>query len=154
VVYREPFWRADGLSGITFSADGGVAFTTDNSPPSGSVGVLVGFIEGADARRLSPAPGEARRTEALASVAGRFGPDALEPIAYHELDWSMERWTRGCYSGHLPPGGWTAFGHALLEPCGPIHWAGTETAVRQAGYIDGAIESGLRAAAEVQAALG
>jgi monoamine oxidase len=32
-----------------------------------------------------------------------------------------------------------------------VHWAGTETAERWSGYIDGAISSGKRAAAEVRA---
>lgn len=43
-------------------------------------------------------------------------------------------------------------GPALRTPIGRIHWAGTETAERWSGYIDGAIESGERAAAEVLAA--
>jgi monoamine oxidase len=154
VVYPSPFWRDTGLSGISFDTTGGVAFTADNSPPAGSVGVLVGFIEGAVARRVSPLSHGERRRFALDGLARRFGPDARRPIAYHELDWSMEPWTRGCYSGHLAPGAWVAFGPALIEPCGPTHWAGTETAFHQAGYIDGAIDSGIRAAAEVHAALG
>jgi monoamine oxidase len=37
---------------------------------------------------------------------------------------------------------------------GPIHWAGTETATVWSGYMDGAVSSGQRAAAEVLAALG
>ena len=53
----------------------------------------------------------------------------------------------------MPPGAWTQFGPALREPVGRIHWAGTETAIRWCGYMDGAIESGHRAADEVLAAL-
>jgi monoamine oxidase len=41
----------------------------------------------------------------------------------------------------------------LRAPWRRIHWAGTETATRWIGYMDGAVESGLRAAAEVGAAL-
>jgi monoamine oxidase len=37
---------------------------------------------------------------------------------------------------------------------GRIHWAGTETAERWTGYIDGAIDSGQRVAAEILDALG
>ena len=43
----------------------------------------------------------------------------------------------------------TAFGPALREPIGPLHWAGTETATKWNGYIDGALQSGERAAREV-----
>jgi monoamine oxidase len=64
-------------------------------------------------------------------------------------NWSAERWTRGCYGAFFPPGAWTAFGHALREPIGPLHWAGTETAQRWMLYMDGAVESGERAATDV-----
>ena len=43
--------------------------------------------------------------------------------------------------------GWA--GEALRRPCGRIHWSGTETADQWLGYLDGAIQSGERAAAEV-----
>jgi monoamine oxidase len=36
---------------------------------------------------------------------------------------------------------------------GPLHWAGTETADEWTGFMDGAVRSGQRAAAEVAAAL-
>jgi monoamine oxidase len=53
----------------------------------------------------------------------------------------------------MPPGTWTGFGPALREPVGPVHWAGSETATRWAGYMDGAVRSGERAAADVLASL-
>ena len=50
---------------------------------------------------------------------------------------------------HAPTGVLTEFGHALREPCGRIHWAGTETSPKMCGWIDGAIRSGELAASEV-----
>ena len=50
---------------------------------------------------------------------------------------------------HTPPGVLTEFGSALREPCGRIHWAGTESSAKMYGFIDGAVRSGERAAAEV-----
>ncbi|MGB8791101.1 MAG: FAD-dependent oxidoreductase, partial [Mycobacterium sp.] len=41
----------------------------------------------------------------------------------------------------------------LRRPVGPIHWAGTETADEWTGFLDGAVRSGQRAAAEVAARL-
>lgn len=32
---------------------------------------------------------------------------------------------------------------------GRVHWAGTETATKWQGYMDGALQSGIRAAGEV-----
>jgi monoamine oxidase len=42
-----------------------------------------------------------------------------------------------------------AYGSTIREPHGRVHWAGTETATYWAGYMDGAVRAGERAAAEV-----
>jgi monoamine oxidase len=152
VVYDEPFWRAEGLTGQAAGDRAPIRFTFDNSPPSGSPGVLVCFLEGAQARRFGRIDAPARRRAVLASLVGYFGPRAGKPIDVIEQDWSAEEWTRGCYGAHLAPGVWTQFGPALREPVGRIHWAGTETASVWSGYMDGALTSGERAAAEVLAA--
>jgi monoamine oxidase len=47
----------------------------------------------------------------------------------------------------------TLFGPALRAPVGRLHWAGTETATEYTGYMEGAVESGTRAASEVVARL-
>jgi monoamine oxidase len=126
--------------------------TFDNCPPGGSPGVLLGFLEGAQARRLARADQASRRQEVLSSFGRLFGPRALRPAAYIEQDWTAEEWTRGCYGAHFPPGTWTQFGPALRRPVGRLHWAGAETATVWSGYMDGAVRSGERAAAEILAA--
>ena len=50
----------------------------------------------------------------------------------------------------MGPGVMTRFGAALREPCGRIHWASSETAEEWAGYIEGGLRSGIRAAQEVR----
>jgi monoamine oxidase len=52
------------------------------------------------------------------------------------------------------PGALSGFGPALREPVGPLHWAGTETATEWCGYLEGALQSGERVAAEVAESLG
>jgi len=153
VIYDEPFWRADGLSGQATGDGEGSRVVFDNSPQDGSPGVLLAFVEGDQARTLSRAGADVRRTAVLDSLARYFGPRAAKPADYIELDWQQERWTGGCYGTLFGPGVWTRYGHALREPVGPIHWAGTETASTWAGYMDGAVRSGERAAAEVLAQL-
>lgn len=74
-------------------------------------------------------------------------------MAYRERDWAAEEYSRGCYGAFANPAALTRFGRSLRTPVGPVHWAGTETATRWAGYIDGAVESGQRAAEEVALAL-
>jgi monoamine oxidase len=153
-VYDRPFWRDAGLSGEAAGDTAPVKVVFDGTPPQdGSPGVLVAFIEGADAIRLSSVSADDRRSEVLDVLAHYVGDAARRPVAFLERDWGAEPWTRGCYGAHLPPGAWTQVGTALREPVGPIHWAGTETAERWCGYIDGAITSGERAAAEVDALL-
>lgn len=149
-VYEEPFWRAAGLSGQVTSDRGPVRVTFDNSPPQGGRGVLLGFLEGDYARRLGRAEPAEREAAVIDCFVRFFGERAARPLQYVEKNWSAEQYTRGCYGAFLPPHTWTAFGHALRAPIGSLHWAGAETATEWMGYMDGAIQSGERAAAEVQ----
>jgi monoamine oxidase len=148
-VYERPFWRGQGLTGQATSDVGPVRVTFDNSPPDGQPGALVGFLEGRFARQLGRVPGDQRRDAVLACFARLFGAEAGRPERFIERVWADEEWTRGCYGCYMPPGGWTAHGPALRAPIGPIHWAGSETASVWSGYMDGAVRSGERAAAEV-----
>jgi monoamine oxidase len=152
-VYDKPFWRDDGLTGQAVSDAEPVRITFDNTPKDGSPGVLLGFIEGSAARAYGPKAASERRTAVLNNFATYFGDKALKPTAYYEKNWSADAWTRGCYTGYLPPGALLDFGTALRKPTGRIHWAGTETATIWAGYMDGAVRSGQRAAKEVLGAL-
>jgi len=152
--YDEPFWRADGLTGEAISAIGPLTMMFDNSPADGSRGVLVGFLEGHHGRELTRVSQAERRRLVVGNFARVFGPRAAKPDHYVDKSWADEEWSRGCYVGYTPPGVLTAFGPALREPIGSIHWAGTETATVWNGYMDGAIESGERAAAEAVSSLG
>lgn len=148
-IYEEPFWRAEGLSGQATSDVGPARVVFDNSPPDGSPGVLLGFLEGRFARHWATRPAAERREAILAGHARLFGPRAAQPDRFIERVWAEEEWTRGCYGCLMTPGGWTEYGRALREPIGPVHWAGAETATVWNGYMDGAVRSGERAAAEV-----
>ena len=48
VVYDEPFWRKDGLSGLGLCDRPPIGITFDNSPPDGSRGVLLAFLTEGD----------------------------------------------------------------------------------------------------------
>jgi monoamine oxidase len=148
-IYDEPFWREDGLSGSAISLPGPAQVIFDNTPPAGTPGVLLGFLEANDARVLGQVSEAERRGAVTGGLARVFGPRAAHPSGYIEKNWSAEPYSRGCYAGVLGPGAWTAYGTWLREPIDRIHWAGTETATRWMGYFDGAVQSGKRAAAEV-----
>jgi len=152
-VYDEPFWRADGLSGQATSDAGPVRVAFDNSPPSGTPGVLLGFLEGDFARQAGRLTREDRKAQIIDSFGRLFGDRARHPIDYVEKSWAEEEWTRGCYGCAMTTGAWTSFGEALRTPIGPIHWAGAEYATTWSGYMDGAVRSGESAAAAALATL-
>jgi monoamine oxidase len=147
-IYDEPFWREDGLSGMATSDTGPAKIVFDNSPPDGSPGVLLGFLEGERARVIGRLPAEERRRLIVDGLARLFGPKASKPANFVERSWAEEEWTRGCYGCYMPPGAWTSYGDALRAQIGRIHWAGAETATVWNGYMDGAVQSGVRAAEE------
>lgn len=148
-LYAEPFWRERGLSGMATSDTGPVRLIYDNSPANGTPGILLSFLEGEAARTCGRMSQEERRQAVIDCSVRYLGEQARKVEDYFELNWSAEPWTRGCYGAHFPTGVWTQFGHALRAPVGRIHWAGTETATRWMGYMEGALESGIRAAQEV-----
>ena len=149
-VYERPFWRADDLNGFGINDSGAARTVFDNSPPDGSVGVLLAFVGGDTWRQYGRLPTAQRRRAVLEGFAEMFGPQALRPIEYTEQDWTKERWTRGGPTAiHGPDGSLRRFGPAIRRPFGRVHWAGTETSTYWAGYMDGAVRSGERAALEV-----
>ena len=149
IVYDEPFWRADGLSGQSAAPGSPATITIDASTDAARPGVLCVIIEGPIARQLGALDEAARRQAILKELVERFGSKAGAPVSYIEQNWTVERYSGGGMLSHAPPGVLTEFGHALREPCGRIHWAGTESSAVMCGWVDGAVRSGERAAAEV-----
>ncbi len=152
-VYDAPFWREVGLNGRAESDTGPCKVTCDDSTPGEDTGVLTGFILGSDARRWGQSPAGERKRAVLECFARYFGQEALHPRGYAECDWGAEPYARGGYAGVSTPGFFMDHGPALQEPVGRVHWAGTETATAWNGYMDGAVESGYRAAREVLSTL-
>lgn len=154
-VYRTPFWRSVGLSGeATAYGDHSVGVVFDNSPEDGSVGVLVSFVYADRQRRWAALSQAERRADVLRTLTNLFGEQAAEPLQYTEKIWPNDPWARGGYAANPAPGVWFEHGATgWRTACGSIHWAGTETSSVWNGYIDGAIASGQRAAAEIVAAL-
>jgi monoamine oxidase len=152
VVYDEPFWRADGLSGQTAEPGSIVEVTIDAGRPAGSAGILAAFAFGPVAERAAALDADARRRTVLEALAARFGARAAKPAAFVETSWWKEEWSRGCSMAHFTLGTLTRYGPLLRAPFGRVHWAGTETATISHGAIDGAVRSGERAAAEILAA--
>ncbi|MFI9403190.1 flavin monoamine oxidase family protein [Nocardia sp. NPDC052316] len=149
-VYERPFWRDDRLTGQALNLHDPVPITFDATRPGGP-GVLGALVPGRAAHRLAALSAEERRTMIVGSLVRAFGRAARDPIDWREKVWADDPYARGGYGAFFPPGVLTSIGSALRQPIGAIHWAGSETAMEWAGYIEGAIRSGERAAAEVLA---
>ena len=152
VAYDRPFWRERGLNGAVADDTRPFSPVYDAAPPGAAGGLLAGFFDGAAAVEWSDRSQGERREAVLATLAEHLGPEARAPTGYAERDWTREPWSRGCYGAYLPPGALTKYGPALRAPHGRVHWAGTETATAWSGYVEGAVLSGRRAAAEVLSA--
>ena len=151
VAYEKPFWREHGLNGMTWSDLPPSSAICDVSPREGKPGILVGFFEAHNAMRWTGRAAEERKKTVIDRMVEFFGPEAAHPIDYEDQDWPSEVWSRGCYGASMPPGIMTSLGRVIRQPHGRIHWAGTETATRWMGYVEGAIRSGDRAASEILA---
>jgi monoamine oxidase len=148
-VYRSPFWREKGLCGTIWSDRGPLNGCYDSTPQHNTRGVLA-LLSAASAaselRELSPL--ERKRT-LLGALAARLGDEALAPDEFLECVWADDAWTGGGYAAHVPPGAFAEGAELLRKPEGLLHWAGTETGLTWPGYMEGALESGERAAKEL-----
>jgi monoamine oxidase len=152
IIYDEPFWRADGLCGQSAAPGSPATLTIDACTDTADLGIMCVITEGPAARRLTKMDEADRKAAVIAEVVDRFGGKANSPLEFHEQNWTTERYSGGGMISHAPTGVLTEFGYTLREPCGRVHWAGTESSAIMCGWIDGAIRSGERAATEVMTA--
>jgi monoamine oxidase len=86
----------------------------------------------------------------LARSLDWLGSRDQELLGWRQVVWENEPWSRGGYAVFDPQfdprlRGW------LSQPAGRLFFAGEHTSTRWQGYINGAVESGRRAAAEIAA---
>jgi monoamine oxidase len=152
-VYDRPFWRERGWSGNGMSFGGPQTFTFDNTPRDSRPGVLLGFLSARRATEWNRRPAGERRAAVLGAWAQVFGQEARGPSEYVEKDWAAEAYTRGGHGCHFPPGCWCELGPALggtqMPRYGRVWWAASDLAKDWNGYLEGAIQAGEQAAAEV-----
>lgn len=147
-VYRRPFWRDAGWSGEVIDATGPVSTAFDATQPGGAA-VLASLTCGRRSLELAGLTPHERQSRILEAFSRWFGPQAAEPITVADCCWENEVWSGGGYSAVPIPGSTSLPMSLVAEPMGRVHFAGTETAARSNGYIDGAIASGERAAHEI-----
>jgi monoamine oxidase len=151
VAYERAFWRDAGWSGEAYRPAGSNAAGSEQLCAVRAViangNALVAFVVGREATRWGTRDGEERRREVIETLVAEFGEAARDVTDYVEADWAADPWSAGCVVS--TPVGVLASGAAWGEAFGRVHIAGTEAARVWTGYMDGAIEAGERAAAEI-----
>ena len=144
---RTKFWTAAGLPGMT-NTDLPVMWVWEPTySQPGPRGIMEAHMAGPQARKVT-AMRESERLE--------FALDNLEKI-YPGMRknyeggvskcWDEDEWSRGDYAW-FKPGQFTSLVPHIARPEGRVHFAG-EHASAWPGWMQGALDSGLRAAREV-----
>jgi monoamine oxidase len=118
----------------------------DQRGPRGILTLLAGGSASDATKALLAAEG----TEGIARQLGFFGIGRARLIASHSISWEDDPWARGAYAffdSSFPP----SARRLLALPWKRVFFAGEHTSTTWQGYMNGAVESGLRAAEEVLA---
>lgn len=147
IEYRKRFWTDHGWNG-RFATDAPIVYTWHaTSHTEGEHGILTAYTGGGPGERLAILSDEERIRVAVAEVEKVF-PGSSEWIEHAAtVAWPNEPYTRGSYMA-LAPGQVTAYWHTLFEPAGRLFFAGEHATAIQ-GFMEGAVESGQRAAATI-----
>ncbi|EFL91054.1 FAD-dependent oxidoreductase [Ahrensia sp. R2A130] len=149
IGYKQAFWREAGLSGRIASHVGPMVEVHDHCGPEASPAALFGFLG---------VPPEARqnnrdelRTAIIDQLINCFGPAASEPKHLHIEDWAQNPFICADQDGNGPGNHPSVLTPALRGGFAGnrIRFAVAETATQSPGLIDGALEAGQRAAAQV-----
>jgi monoamine oxidase len=133
------------------------AFQTTWEPTraqAGDMAVLNCYSGGSTATRAGDGETDERARDALADLER-----AMPGIGAHWTGrsirnaWERYPWTLGSYS-LLKPGQYSTLNGAIGERDGVVHFAGEHTSIDWSGYLNGAVESGQRAAREIVKAIG
>jgi monoamine oxidase len=154
VRFDERPWRAPGGSNGSVLTDLPFQLTWESTRlQPGRGGILVAYGGGRHGVEMGEGTA-AEQAERFAAHLDRVFPGAAAlrtgQVRFH---WPSFRWTRGSYACYLP-GQWTGISGAEAERVGNLHFAGEHTSVDFQGFMEGACESGERAAGEVLADLG
>jgi len=146
-VYERPFWAEAGLSGSAISQVGPLMEIADQSDPARDVAALFGFVGWHYAARANAV---AVKEAAEAQLVRLFGPEAAAPRTLHLMDWAREPYT-ATDTDREPPHGHPPYGlPELSQPVGAkVFFAGAELSRTNGGLIEGAVQTGLAAAASV-----
>ena len=145
--FTRRFWRAPGRPRAFGSPLPFGAVWDGNEEQRGRAGIL-SFLAGGGASDETQAIVAKDGVRGLVGALDWLGAARAEPIASHQVIWEQDAYARGGYAFFDP-----AFDPSLrpwlAQSCGRLLFAGEHTSLKWQGYMNGAVESGRRAAAEV-----
>lgn len=151
--FKSAFWIQHGFCGLAQSFIGPAGVIRDSCVHEDNTFVLTCFMGGDPGRAWAAQSTTERERSLLNQISKLFGVKILDDqfIKMVAYEWVHDEYAGfGCPCSALPPGVLdTLGGDALRSSSGNIHFAGTETAGEWKGYMEGAIRSGERAAAEI-----
>ena len=150
IEYRRRFWDERGWNG-RLATDTPIVYTWHaTSHVVDERGIITAYTGGGPGAKLAALSDDARVRLAVGEIEKIFpgSSDWIECTA--TVAWPNEPYTRGSYAA-LAPGEVTAHWKTLFEPAGRLFFAG-EHATPIQGFMEGAVESGQRAARTILAA--
>ncbi len=147
IQYERRIWRRQGRTGgaTTDLPIGQTWETTDQQ--RGTPGILIAYTAGKRGERTARIGSRRRIAQARDDIDLVFpGSKRISGDSY-SVAWKAEPYSGGCWATYAP-GQISEHWLGLHEPVGPIHWAGEHTE-RLNGYMNSAVASGLRVAAEI-----
>ena len=151
VQTRTPAWLAKGIHGWPMAGSDQpwerVIDITGNEP--GGYGNVFFYLNGANAERHLARPRETRARDTV-ELFRKDMPDLFdELVTVQDFAWPEQPWIRASFGGPPVGGAWMI--DEWTKPEGRIHFAGDFTTMKS-GWVEGAIESGLRAARQIDPA--
>jgi monoamine oxidase len=148
---RKKFWLDEGLSSsATTDLSNLMVFDGAVNQP-GNRGILESYLAGPPARQVT-AMKESERVESVLALVEKVHPHIRQNFEVGATKcWDEDEWARGAYAW-FKPGQMTSLLPDVARPEGRIHFAG-EHASSLFGWMQGAFESGNRAAQEVNEAV-
>ncbi|HZH63754.1 MAG TPA: FAD-dependent oxidoreductase [Flavisolibacter sp.] len=146
LIYHRPFWRDSGLAGTVMSQLGIATEVYDHTNVEETRFALKGFFS-SEAALLLKEQGEEK---VVAQIKKLLGEEAGAYLSYIELLWANEPQTHAAYKQAVFPH--QNSGHPLYQQTfmnGKLYFSGSETSPYYGGYMDGAVYSGLCAAAHI-----
>jgi monoamine oxidase len=151
--FTDRHWRSLGGNGDSYSDTGYQSTWEVTRAQPGKSGILVDYTGGTIGGSYGNQPAATYAATFLTQIEPLFPGITKKWNGRATLDfWKTYPWTLGSYS-YWKVGQYTRFSGAEKEAVGSCHFAGEHTSQDFQGYLNGAVESGNRAASEVLAAL-